>query len=72
MNNPTEIFKSRTHDRNETGVNYIGIKNNLVVCRIAREDKYDQFWVVRDINGEYLYRDQYRQDVFDWVENRFN
>jgi len=50
---------------------YIALKNNIVVCRVKREKQFSGFWVAHDVKGDYLFRDQYRSDVFKWVEDKF-
>lgn len=56
---------------NESTLEYLAIKNNQLICRIKREKVFSDFWVARDIKGDYLFRDQYRSDVFEWVEIAF-
>jgi hypothetical protein len=53
------------------GLEHIAIKSNLVIARVKREKEFSGFWVARDVKGDYLFRDQYRSDVFEWVEDRF-
>jgi hypothetical protein len=58
-------------DTTEADLEYIAIRDNAIICRIKREKEFDNFWVIRDIEGMYLYRDQYRNDIFEWIEAKF-
>ena len=68
MNNKIEWFNN---GKDEPNTEYIGVKNNVLVCRIKREKAFSDFWVARDKNSNYLFRDMYREEVFIWVEIAF-
>jgi hypothetical protein len=71
MNTKIEWFRNKEESRSEQNIEYVGLKNNLVICRIKRGAAFSDFWVARDIKGDYLFRDQYRHDVMEWVETAY-
>ena len=67
MNKNIEWFNN---GKEEVEIEYLAIKNNVVICRIKREDSH--FWVARGINGEYIDKSPYRNDLKELIEVKFN
>lgn len=65
MSDKIEWFKNGP---DESNLEYIGIKSNIVIARVKREKEYNNYWVARDIYGEVIENNQYRSDLFEWVE----
>lgn len=56
---------------NEGNIEYLALRDNTIICRVRREEEFGNLWVARNINGDCLEMDQYRYDLFDWIENKF-
>lgn len=71
MSAKIEWFVNKDATINREADEYVAIRNNIIICRIKREKSFCDFWVARDVLGNYLFRDQYRNDVIEWIETAF-